>query len=867
MLATFTFNVGSMSHSFITRIRVVVCAAFLAASPLILAAAEPREVEEELQELEEVIVYGNDGRLITGMQAEAQLDAEGIAGYGANTIGELLSQIAPEVDNSEEGPVILVNGKPANGIRSVNDLPPESVQSVQVLPPQAATALGYAPTRRVINVVLKQQFKQGSANVTTRGATAGQGFNANGNFNLLKLNGNRLSNISFQASRTEPLLEAHRNIVSDPGVGRYDLVGNVLSYPATGAEIDPQLSALAGQPVTVLGIPVGISDPSLADLVSGANLANASDMGRYRTLLADQYSYGINMNMSRPLPRNSGFSFNLNAQRSESLSRSGATPVLLTLPASSPFSPFSRDVSIARYLGEPLRQESDPTNLNFSGNLNTQRGKWRMSLDTSFAWRSSTTLSDRRVNATPLQDAILAGTLNPFEPIPDEYLDEVLRDRARSRGYNGSAQLQAMGTPFVLPAGNANASLRLSWVENRQKSTTTGTNNVRSDRTRQDQLAFGSLQLPLLGSAQARNKSALGGEVSATARRVTASGTLLDYNYGLNWRMGTRFTLRGDIGQQKIAPQPQALTDPVVTLDGYRAYDFIRDETVLVRYITGGNPYLDVERRRTTRISGTLRPFVPVDLTLNAEYMRTRGRDAVSSLPPVSEEVQAAFPDRYRRDIDGRLIEIDARLVSFARSQNEQIRWGGNFRRAFGVPKTPAAPTGGIQIIMADDAMDLSGAGWRLSGNFTHTWLLSSTRLARAGLPEVDLLSGGTSGYSAASRHNVQGRLGLARNGTGLQSNWNWKSASTISGGTASAPNNIEFDSFLRIDVSAFSNLDTLFPGKPLLKGVRVTLAVDNLLDSKQRVTDQNGDTPLRYQPYLLNPTGRVIGLSLRKNF
>jgi tRNA A22 N-methylase len=102
-----------MSSSFITGIRVVVCAALLAASPLTSAAAESESVEEELQELEEVIVYGNDGRLITGMQAEAQLDAEGIAGYGANTIGDLLSQIAPEVDNSEEGPVILVNGKPA----------------------------------------------------------------------------------------------------------------------------------------------------------------------------------------------------------------------------------------------------------------------------------------------------------------------------------------------------------------------------------------------------------------------------------------------------------------------------------------------------------------------------------------------------------------------------------------------------------------------------------------------------------------------------------------------------------------------------------------------------------------------------------
>jgi iron complex outermembrane recepter protein len=719
----------------------------------------------------------------------------------------------------------------------------------------------------VINVVLKQQFKQGSANITTRAATAGQGLGANGNASMLQLNGNSFRNFSLQASRTERMLEAHRGIVSDPGVVPYDLLGNVLSYPVAGADIDPVLSAQLGYPVTVLGIPLGTGNPTLDDLVTGANLANTSDMGRYRTLVGDQYSYGFNMNMSQPLPKNSGFSFNLNAQRSESRSRTGATPMLLTVPASSPYSPFSRDVSIARYLGEPLRQESEPTNLNFSGNINTQRGKWRMSLDSSFTWRSSTTVSERRVNTAPLQDAILAGTLNPFGDIPDEYLDEVLVDRAKSRGYNSSAQMQATGSPFKMPAGNANASLRLSWVQNRQKSTTTGTNNVRSDRTREDQLAFASLQMPLLGSPTARNKSALGGELSATARRVTGSGTLIDYNYGLNWRMGTRFTLQGNIGNQKIAPQPQSLTDPVVTIDGFRAYDFIRDETVLVRYITGGNPDLDTERRRSTRISGTLRPWVPVDLTFNAEYQRNVSHDAVSSLPPVSEDVQAAFPDRYRRDLDGRLYEIDARLVSFARSQNETLRWGANFRRAFAVPKVTAPPPSGITIILSDDSLDLTGAGWRLSGNFTHTWLMSSTRLAREGLPVVNLLSGGTSGYNASSRHSVQGRVGLAHNGTGLQANLNWKNASTISGGTASAPNNIEFSPFLRLDVSAFSNLDTLFPGKPYLKGVRVTLGIDNLFDSMQRVRDQNGDTPLRYQPYLLNPTGRVIGLSLRKNF
>jgi iron complex outermembrane receptor protein len=351
---------------------------------------------------------------------------------------------------------------------------------------------------------------------------------------------------------------------------------------------------------------------------------------------------------------------------------------------------------------------------------------------------------------------------------------------------------------------------------------------------------------------------------------VTASGTLQDYGYGLNWRKGNRLTLRAGINHEQVAPQPDQLTNPVVVIDGVRAYDFIRQETVLVRYINGGNPDLEVESRMSTKIGGTYRPFEKVDFTLNADYTRTIGHDSVAALPPVSADVQTAFPDRYLRNAQGRLFQIDARPVSFERTQTESLRWGANFKRAFRVPKAPpAGPGTGPRLVISDGNEDLAlaGAGWRLSGNFTHTWQLSNRRLARAGLPEVDLLSGGVSGYNAQARHNVQGRVGLAHNSSGLQFNVNWNSASHITAGTENSPNDLTFNPLLRLDASAFASLGDVWPGRPLLKGVRLTLNVENLFDAKQRVRDENGLTPLRYQPYLLNPTGRMVGLSVRKTF
>jgi hypothetical protein len=840
-----------------------------AAEPTAQAADTVEEVVPENPEdpdvMDEVIVYGTSGQLIAGMRAEAELDAEGIAGYGANTVGELIAQVAPNVDNSEEGPVILINGKPANGIRSVNDLPPEAIKKLQVLPPQAAGAVGENPNRRVLNIVLQPEFRQGAGNLTVRGATAGQGFGANSNVGMLKLKGNVIRQFSVNASTTDPLFEAHRGIVSQPTTQPYDLTGNVVAWPLTGAEIDPDLSALAGTPATVLGVPVGVVNPALADFVPLANIANTSDMGRYRTLVSDQTNIGFNSNWGQPLPRKSTLQLNMNVDRSKSHSFTGATSTLLHVPASSPFSPFSNDVNIARYLGEPLRQDRESTNMNISANVGAQLGRWRLILDTGFAWNSSTTDSERRVDTAPLQAAVLAGDVNPFDVLPSDLLTDVLSDHARSRGHNGMAQLQLSGSIFDLPAGKANTNLRVEWRESRQRSRTTGTNNVESDRKRRDEAAYLSVQLPLLGTPNPQGFG-LGGELSGSTRQVTATRALYNYGYGLNWRMGNRITLRVGINREQVAPQPNSLTDPVIIIDDYRAYDFIRQETVLVRYITGGNPDLGVENRDVTRVSGTVRPFKKVEFTLNAEYQRAVGHDVLSSLPPVSEDVQAAFPDRYRRDADGRLYEIDARLVSFERTQTESLRWGGSFTRSFGVP-VPARPPAQGQMIILSDGDALSGTGWRMTANFTHTWQLSNTRLARAGLPVVDMLAGGTGNGSGQSRHNVQSRVGLAYSGTGLTLNTNWKSRTHIIAGTTSAPNDIVFSPLLRFDLQAFANLGSVYPARKPLQGIRISLNVDNLLDAKQRVRDQNGATPLRYQPYLINSLGRVVSLSFRKTF
>jgi outer membrane receptor protein involved in Fe transport len=53
----------------------------------------------------------------------------------------------------------------------------------------------------------------------------------------------------------------------------------------------------------------------------------------------------------------------------------------------------------------------------------------------------------------------------------------------------------------------------------------------------------------------------------------------------------------------------------------------------------------------------------------------------------------------------------------------------------------------------------------------------------------------------------------------------------------------------------------------PWMRGMRVSLAVNNLLNTRQKVTDGTGATPYAYQPAYLDPLGRTVMISVRKLF
>lgn len=813
------------------------------------------------QTADDIIVYASRQGVLPGVPPENELNEQDIAAYGADTVGDLLDQVGGAADSSGEGPVILINGRETTGLNTVNDLPTEAIRRIQVLPQRVAGRLGERPTRRVINVVLKDNHRQVTGNAEGSFATAGAGRGYKAEVNLLRLkNGNRDS-LVFRSERVDPLFESDRHIVSDPLTAPYDSRGNIFASTILGAEIDPALSALAGRTVIVAPIPAGNTAPTLAALAATGNQPNFTDIRDFRTLTAGKRSFSVNGNISRQWGK-TAFSLNARAEWVSTDSQAGLAGVSLFLPAGTPFSPFTRDVRIARYVGDALRQQGHNTNLEVGGDFTTPVGSWNLRVAGNWQHVAARTDSQAAFDPTLLQAAISAGTVNPFGTLPSD-LTALRYNFSRSRGDTASLRTTLSGRVLKLPAGPmraaVTATLRTDRLDGRWEflSVPNVTGYIQNEAA-----LSGNLQVPLLG-----DKSPIGNlelDLNGAIRRINRIGTVEDFGAGLAWQPTRSLNVRGSFDMQRQAPSAQTLSDPQIVYENYRIFDFVTGQTVQVRYITGGNPNLPVATRKIWSVGGTYLPFSNANLILTAEYSSRRTTDLQSTLPPVNAQVQAAFPDRFVRDANGVLTLVDSRPVAFAYDNSDQLHSRIDFHGSLGKPsRKPGAGSGSD----SDGAFSFDGRA-RFNFSIEHNWIIRSVRRAQLGLPEVDLLAGGATGYGGGlARHTVRVSANLAGRGVGMQLYGTWRSATVIKAGDIPSPNDLFFSPQTNVDMRLFADLGTLVPGSPVLKGARLSVSVTNVLDSKQRVRDGNGLTPTRYQPYVLNPLGRAITIGLRKAF
>ena len=240
-------------------------------------------------ELDDIIVTGvrPRGSVQGDIEPDIVLDAEQLSAYGASNIGELLTALEPLTRSargrSDGGPITLLNGRRTSGFQEIRNIPFEAIERTEILPEEVALTYGYSADQRVVNIVLKAQFRQATAEIQNRAPTQG-GRNETeietGYFSVV--DGNRI-NVSLEHEHDTALFESERDITRDPGSQPFDLIGNVAGLPF-GAEIDPALSGLAGQTTTVAANP-GVANPTLAAFAAAANAPRTGNLTDYRSLL------------------------------------------------------------------------------------------------------------------------------------------------------------------------------------------------------------------------------------------------------------------------------------------------------------------------------------------------------------------------------------------------------------------------------------------------------------------------------------------------------------------------------------------------------------------------------------------------------
>ena len=689
---------------------------FAAASPVALAqiapAARPaapkpppaRKVrppgeDEDDTTVSELVVKGKPppGSVAGDIKPDIVLSPQEVQSYGVDTVDDLLTELAPQTSTGpgSPAPVVLLNGRRISGINEVRDIPTEAILRVEILPQEVALKYGYSADQRVVNIVLRPFFRAKTVEAGGGAPTAGGQTQGQAQLDDMRIRRDTRLNVALKVQDSTAITDDARDVSQPSAPVPFDPAGNVISA-VQGAEIDPALSALAGRPVLVAGLPQGLAGaPTLQDFLPTAGVANASDVGRDRTLTGASSSASANVVYTRPILAGIQATVNatFGATRSESLL--GLPSVALDVPAGSPFSPFSSPVTVGwdvTRLG-PLRQVTDGWTAHLGTTLNRDSGTWRFTLTGAYDHAASSTRTDTGVDGAGLQQRVDAfdPSFNPFLPVEASLSGLSPQNLASSNTDTANVHILASGPLFSLPAGKMNLAIHAGDVQSWYGSSATFGGHQQTVALSRNALN-GRLNLDAPVTRRGGTLGFLGNVTlngNAAVDRLSDFGLLTAYGYGVNWRPVDAVTLLVSRTHDSNAPSFQQRGGPLVITPGSRVYDFVTGQTIDVEQVSGGNPGLGAYSRDITRIGLTLRPFAKRELVITANYNHTLTHNPIETFPAATAQIQALFPDRFIRDDDDDLTEVDYRPVNFASEDRSQLRWGINFTTPFGKPPPP----------------------------------------------------------------------------------------------------------------------------------------------------------------------------------
>ena len=842
-----------------------------------------QEADLALADTNTIIVTGKrlPGSVETDVTPLDELDEKDVDNLNASSVGEVLDEISTRTGSGRgrgaSGPVVLLNGRRISNFREIREYPPEAIRKIEVYPEEVALKFGYPPNQRVVNIILKEDITLGDAEIEV--GTPDRGTFAKGevNANLTRISkGSRLS-LFAQYERAGSVTEDERGV------------------------------SLVTSPV---------------------------DQARFRTLQgASDQSLG-SVNWAKELKGGTNLSLGVEASRKISDDLLGLQGGTVAVPAASRFARSTADEQLDLAFDElgAIQRHSETLALAANASLTGKIGKWQWTFTNDASFSATTTRTGGDIALSGLQAAVSNSTANPFAGDLSAFLTLPGDDTSRTRSKSVASTGTISGTPFAMPAGAATVSLKLGYTHSGidSRSVNSGVSSA-ADLARDTGNVLATLSIPLT-SRKNHVLGALGDislQVNGGYSALSDFDGLYQYGAGLNWMITDRLSASIQYIAEDKAPTLANLGDPLIVTPNVSVYDFQSGQTVLASRISGGNPDLRGEKQRDIKLGLVWRRASPDGLNLNLEYFRNRSRDVTAQFPLLTDAIEAAFPDRVRRDASNRLLSIDARAINYARTQGESLRFSIGYRGSFGKPiaaqrsqldeleqqmrrgqgaaagqggsgSSSAGGTGSPATGQAQPAgvggprRTPGGAGPGRGGpgglgggpggpggpppsdgtgrwdiDMTYALQLTDRAFIASGVAPLDFLHGDASGNSGgARRHKLDLRAGMARQGMGVRLSASYQSGSTVVSDIAASQ--LRYAGLTTANLRFFLNFDQkpgILKSLSFLKGSRMSLRVDNIFDTAQKVTDGNGLVPLRFGRAFQEPIGRYFEIDWRKKF
>ena len=804
------------------------------------------------------------------------LNAEELKAYGASNISELLERLEPLTRSSrgrsDAGPVLLLNGRRISGFQEIRGIPVEAIERTEILPEEVALTYGYSADQRVVNFVLKPTFRQGTGTVQARGPSQGGRLTSEVDANFFSINAGDRWNFDLERQHDTALFERERDITRTTGATDFGPTGT----PAT-----------------------------------------AEDLSAYRTLLSRGDSTEIRGSLSRDLNSTTKATGSFSLEQSSTTGFGGLPSLALDVPTGNQFSPFPVTTPIkpftpiTRLYDDPgaLRRSNDTTTGTAAVLLDGYLSEWRYSLTGTYDRTETDTTTGRGYDAAALQTLITANspTTNPFGEVPRVAL-RGLRDTAHSVVSGGNLEGTLNGKLWEGPAGNLQSTFKFGAdsrtldSESFRSTEPVGTTETSLQRDR----FYGTANFSLPLTSTRREFLDKFGDLSLNFNAgyddLSDFGGLSSLGGGVNWAPTSKVSFVVSYTNEHGAPTINQVNDPVIDTTNVPVFDFRTGKTVNITQTTGGNPNLSSDNRQVVKLGFNLTPFTTQNFNFSSNYTWSGTDDAITAFPTITSALEDALPGRFKRDVDGNLLSIDARPLNFTRTERQDLRTGFTFSRPFGKPSAPAAGGAGQRPgcgMMAFGGPPGGGGGRPGGGgggpggggggggggrgggtpmqpgqgvfniSVYHTYRIQDEILIADGLPVIDQLNGGaTSGRGGTPKQEVQVQGGAFRNGFGAFVNANWREATSVNGSRPGS--NLNFSHQTTVGLNLFVDMNQrpqwVKAAPWLLTGARISLGVDNIFDSRTEVRTANGsDLALNYQPDFLDPQGRVIRLSFRK--